>query len=121
MSGNNGRGRHWIRDEKRLAIYLRDGIACIYCGAKLEDGIILTLDHLQSRKFKGTNEPHNLITCCQSCNSSRQTTPIQKWVLRFGKKANKIMKTIEQKINTPIDVAETKKIMARRGFSFSTL
>ncbi|KKK72946.1 hypothetical protein LCGC14_2898780, partial [marine sediment metagenome] len=31
-------GMNWIRPEKRLAIYLRDGLACCYCGATVEDG-----------------------------------------------------------------------------------
>jgi 5-methylcytosine-specific restriction endonuclease McrA len=26
-------GMNWIRPEKRLAIYLRDGLACCYCAA----------------------------------------------------------------------------------------
>jgi len=37
-------GMNWIRKEKRLAIYLRDGLACGYCGQSIEDGAKLTLD-----------------------------------------------------------------------------
>src|SRR5438128_11454104 len=31
-------GMNWIRPEKRLALYLRDGLACCYCGEAVEDG-----------------------------------------------------------------------------------
>ena len=29
-------GSKWIRPEKRMAIYLRDGLACVYCGEGVE-------------------------------------------------------------------------------------
>ena len=38
----NRYGRNWIRPEKRRALYLRDGLACVYCGDSLEDGARLT-------------------------------------------------------------------------------
>lgn len=27
-------GMNWIRQDKRLAIYLRDGLACVWCGER---------------------------------------------------------------------------------------
>jgi len=62
---------NWIRKEKRLAIYLRDGFACCYCGASVEDGVTLTLDHLTPYSAGGSNKARNLVTCCHRCNSSR--------------------------------------------------
>lgn len=67
----NTNGMNWIAKNKRLAIYLRDGMCCAYCGSVLEDGITLTLDHLTPRSQGGNNHETNLITCCQKCNSSR--------------------------------------------------
>lgn len=70
-------GMNWIRKEKRLAIYLRDGLACVYCGFEIESGAELTLDHLIPRShFHAANKPvdnseKNLVTCCKKCNSSR--------------------------------------------------
>ena len=66
-------GMNWIRQEKRLAIYLRDGMACCYCGQGIEedDGMRLTLDHLKPYASGGSNLPSNLVTCCHICNSSR--------------------------------------------------
>lgn len=64
-------GMNWIRQEKRLAIYLRDGLSCVYCGASVETGAQLTLDHLRPHSKLGSNHESNLVTCCKRCNSSR--------------------------------------------------
>lgn len=74
--GANGRlGSKWIARVKRLAIYLRDGMACAWCGAALEDGVQLTLDHLET----GHKNHHefNLVTACTRCNSSRGARSVE--------------------------------------------
>lgn len=73
----NKYGSRWIRPEKRLAIYMRDGFKCAYCGADLKHAAAasVTLDHLVPRVAGGNNEATNLITACRACNSSRQDTP----------------------------------------------
>ena len=70
-SNGQGQVQKWIRNEKRLALYLRDGLACCYCGEGIEDGAKLTLDHLVAHSHGGGNEVSNLITACNRCNSSR--------------------------------------------------
>ena len=65
-------GMNWIRQDKRLAIYLRDGLACIYCGSSVEDGVTLSLDHVTPHSQGGSNSERNLVTCCTKCNSGRQ-------------------------------------------------
>lgn len=67
----NWQGMNWIRQEKRLAIYLRDGLACGWCGFSLEDGAQLTLDHLRPHSLGGSNDADNLVTACKRCNDSR--------------------------------------------------
>lgn len=81
-SKTNGKGSKWIRPERRLGIYIRDGFQCCYCGKSLKDAAPadVTLDHLVPRNVKvahggGGNESTNLVTACRSCNSSRQDTP----------------------------------------------
>jgi 5-methylcytosine-specific restriction endonuclease McrA len=64
-------GMNWIRQEKRLAIYLRDGCACVWCGAKVEEGAQLTLDHVRCHSAGGSNAASNLVTACKRCNDSR--------------------------------------------------
>jgi hypothetical protein len=62
---------NWIRPTTRVAIYMRDGLACGWCGTTIEDGARLTLDHCVPRSKGGSNKPTNLITSCFKCNSSR--------------------------------------------------
>jgi 5-methylcytosine-specific restriction endonuclease McrA len=71
----------WIRAEKRLAIYLRDGMRCLYCLADLHgaDPRDITLDHLTPKADGGSNHESNLVTACRSCNCSRQDTPLSRF------------------------------------------
>jgi 5-methylcytosine-specific restriction endonuclease McrA len=67
------KGSKWIRRDKRLAIYLRDGLACVYCGDAMEYGHpCLTLDHVRPQEHGGVNHERNLVCCCRSCNSAKQ-------------------------------------------------
>lgn len=74
MSTGSG---HWISTVDRLALYIRDGFACAYCGTDLRtvSARSITLDHLTPRVQGGTHEPRNLVTACLSCNSRRQDKP----------------------------------------------
>ncbi len=71
----------WIRKDKRLAIYLRDGFACLVCGTDLHgaDPFDVTLDHIKPQSTGGDNEAHNLFTCCRSCNSARGSKPLARF------------------------------------------
>lgn len=72
-------GQKWIRNDKRLAIYMRDGLQCVYCGASLEDGAQFTLDHIMPHSDGGSNEATNLVTSCRACNVQRNITPFDEW------------------------------------------
>lgn len=63
----------WIRPEKRLAIYLRDGFRCLLCDRDLHgaDPRDITLDHVVCRAAGGGNGEGNVYTCCLACNSAR--------------------------------------------------
>lgn len=71
---NNGNHGAKMRRDKRLAIYLRDGFQCVYCGADLHrvKPFQLTLDHLKPFNKGGLLEPSNLVTACRACNCGRQ-------------------------------------------------
>lgn len=78
MAGRiKGQGSKWIRPEKRQAIYLRDGLACVYCG---RSDLLLTLDHVTPCELGGTNEAGNLVTACVSCNSAKQDLTLRQWL-----------------------------------------
>lgn len=66
-------GKHlggWIRPTTRLAIYLRDDVCCVWCGADYYSGRAFTLDHLHPREHEGSNDWGNLVTACWQCNSA---------------------------------------------------
>lgn len=109
--GANQPNGKWLRAEKRLALYIRDGFACAYCGRDLRNAAPadVTLDHLLPRSSGGTNEPTNLVTACRSCNCSRQDKP---WIdYATGGARDRI----EQLRNAPLNVALAKAILANRA------
>jgi 5-methylcytosine-specific restriction endonuclease McrA len=85
LAGNRGNGGKWIRPEKRLRIYDRDGWRCVWCLAPVVqantrvevdaryDGRIrcACLDHVLPRSRGGSNGAGNLVTSCLQCNEAR--------------------------------------------------
>ncbi len=112
-------GMNWIRKEKRLAIHLRDGCACAYCGDTVEDGAKLSLDHLTPYSLGGSNHETNLVTCCMKCNTHRGNRPVEEFAAGVAGYVNadteNILNHIEDCRNRPIDVKGAKEIMGRRA------
>lgn len=69
------RGSNWIRRDKRVAIYVRDGFKCVYCGSSES----LSLDHIKAVSKGGINCHRNLATSCISCNSSKKAKNNVQW------------------------------------------
>lgn len=101
-------GMNWIRQEKRLAIYLRDGLSCVYCGATIEDGA-LTLDHVRPIAKGGTNVASNLVTSCKHCNSARGKQSIA----RFA--SPEVARRIRRQTRRALPMAQAKELIAVRG------
>jgi 5-methylcytosine-specific restriction endonuclease McrA len=120
-------GMNWISQHKRLSIYLRDGLACAYCGSSIEDGTQLTLDHIQPYSLGGSNHETNLVTCCQKCNSSRGNRDIVAFAdatagyLNHGLKGSDIMAHINNCISRKLDTKAAKELVERRGSCFQVL
>ena len=114
-------GSKWIRWERRLAIYIRDGMACTYCGATIEDGAQLTLDHLTPYCEGGSNHEHNLVTACLKCNSSRSNRTVEAFAqsvagyLNRGATTEAIIEHINETIERPLDINQAKAIIANRA------
>jgi 5-methylcytosine-specific restriction endonuclease McrA len=115
-------GMNWIRKNKRLAIYLRDGMACAYCGSTIEDGITLTLDHITPYSKGGTNSESNLITCCGKCNSVRQDRNIEDWAKNVAGyignvSKSKILAYIKKQTSKKLTTfkKEANELMSRRA------
>lgn len=73
----------WIRARKRWAIYLRDGLRCVYCGVQaatlaLGDEGFLTLDHFEPRGRGGPHGEGNLVTACYACNVAKSSRSASK-------------------------------------------
>lgn len=101
-------GSKWIRPEKRLAIYVRDGFTCAYCGRDLRTAAPeeLNLDHLTPRVAGGSNEATNLVTACKACNSSRGAKPWADYATGGA------IDRISQNRYAPLNVALAKAILA---------
>lgn len=112
-------GMNWITKKKRLAIYLRDGLACAYCGNTVEDGAKLSLDHLIPYSHGGNNDQSNLVTCCGKCNSSRQDRPWADFASKVAGYVNTdtqaIVNHIQACISRPLDTKEATAIINRRA------
>lgn len=102
----NNQGSKWISKPARLAIYIRDGFACQYCGRDLRDAPVreVTLDHLDPRSGtmcpKERRNPARLITCCLRCNSSRQDKPWTEFAT--GGAVDRIRRAVRRKLNLPL-------------------
>lgn len=57
----------------RFEIFRRDNHTCRYCGASAPD-VTLEPDHVVPVTLGGTDEPSNLVTACQDCNSGKTST-----------------------------------------------
>lgn len=122
-------GMNWIRQEKRLAIYLRDGCACVWCGATVESGAQLTLDHVVGHAKTQNNSETNLVTACHRCNTSRGTRSAAKFsgivaaYLNHGVVGAEILKGVrraQSRVLKPF-LAEAKELVSRRGSAFAAL
>lgn len=115
---NNGGG--WIRQDKRLAIYMRDGMACVYCLRGLDEEIRFTLDHLIPQSKGGDNHEINLVTCCKICNSRRGNTDVDVWIkaiaAELGADPQQMWDYVWDHAATPITELrkQAKQIIARR-------
>jgi hypothetical protein len=58
----------------RYEVLRRDNHACRYCGASAPEAK-LTVDHVVPVTLGGTDDPSNLVTACEPCNSGKSATP----------------------------------------------
>ncbi len=100
-------GSKWIRQDKRLAIILRDDQFCAYCGTE-SDRCGLTLDHIipVSQTDKPNNQASNLITSCKKCNDARGNTDLYIFLMdKYGGESNIVAQILDRvvvKLATPI-------------------
>lgn len=118
---------NWCSQVKRLAIYLRDGLACVYCNGSISDGVKLTLDHLKPYIKGGNNDASNLVTCCHRCNSSRGKRSYVKFAeltaqyLNHGITGIEIVKHMRRCVKRKLDTAAARELIEKRGSCFNVL
>jgi hypothetical protein len=104
-------GSRWIHPAVRRAIYVRDGHACMYCGARESARCKLSLDHVVPKCLGGADEPENLVTVCCRCNFRRQDKSLEAFFAVLsaeGKQTGLIAGKVQTAIATPIDLAAGK-------------
>lgn len=127
LENSKYQGSKWITRQKRLAIYLRDGMACAYCGTGIEDGVELSLDHVTPHCNGGNNHESNLVTCCKKCNSSRGNRSVSEFAeavanyLNHGITANDIVTHVFNCIGRSLNIEEAKEIVNKRSSWSETL
>lgn len=47
----------------------------------LLDALAAAIDHVKPFSMGGTNDPTNLVTACNKCNTSKNSTALEKWRL----------------------------------------
>lgn len=66
-----------IYPKERFAVFVRDGFACRYCGARPPQ-VRLEVDHIKPRIAGGKNTMNNCITACYECNAGKGTKTLPK-------------------------------------------
>jgi 5-methylcytosine-specific restriction endonuclease McrA len=122
-------GMNWIRQDKRLAIYLRDGLACVYCGASVEGCAQFSLDHVRPHNGGGHNHESNLATSCIRCNASKNGRTLAQFAKAVAAYINHKVKPAQIIAHVRACCArplgeyriEAKKLMSRRGSASAVL
>lgn len=116
---SNTNGSKWLTRERRLGIYLRDGLSCVYCGDSIDDGIVLTLDHFIPISRGGTHKSSNLITACVKCNCSRQDRYAREFIEQvagyLNRNADDIHRHITKCRRRRVKIKQAKELIAKRG------
>lgn len=100
------RAGRWINEKRRFAIYLRDGMKCVYCQRSVEAAIGTSgcaLDHVVA---DGGNHESNLVTTCKACNDSKGGSSVES----FCDAAT--LERITAALSAPIDEAKGKEAHA---------
>lgn len=80
----NWNGSKWLYQPTRLAVYLRGGLSCAYCGAGVEDGVVLSVDHVVPVNAGGENDPENYVCSCRKCNGEKGDQDLVSFAIAKG-------------------------------------
>lgn len=110
VTNDRWNGGKWIRNEKRHAIYARDGHKCAYCGrheVELNETEGLQLDHVIARSKGGGNHESNLVTVCSTCNAAKGEQTLVAFARKLARSLNRshnaILRRVVRLTAKPID------------------
>lgn len=63
--------RRWVHWRCYVEVMVEEE-PCVYCGGEAD-----TVDHVVPRRAGGSDQPHNLVPACRSCNSRKGTLPAE--------------------------------------------
>ena len=107
----------WLPAATRLAIYVRDGFACVYCGASLEDGTRLAIDHVLPRDLGGPDDPRNLVTCCSVCNGDKRNMTLATYLRHlndYGRPSDDVFDRVFLAMHRPLNMAHARRLLKKR-------
>lgn len=92
------KAQYALSGEVQQRIWVRDGLACQYCGRKLgEPGVTLSVDHFTPIILGGVNDPSNYLTSCTRCNRYKGDMQPEEWCKQIGKSFNAYLHYLEEK------------------------
>lgn len=83
---------------KRIAVFVRDRGACVYCGATYQNGARLSVDHVISRKRGGSDEYDNLVCACLACNKDKAHFGLRAYIVELEDRGQDT-KGLEERVN----------------------
>lgn len=114
-------GGSWVTDLRRLALYLRDGLACVWCLASVGDeGVRLSLDHVRPNLAGGGSGNRNLITCCSRCNSSRKARTVVEFATVIARRladdttAGQVVARVRCAVRRKVRTEQARELIAAR-------
>lgn len=107
-------GSKAIRPSLRLGLYLRDGLACVWCGQAVEDGVQLSLDHVIPESQGG---PHTAANSVRQARSAADFAAACALYLDGGIAPQMILDHIQDRLATDLAPhrAEAREMLKRRG------
>jgi hypothetical protein len=85
----------------------------------VEDGVVLSLDHLRPNSAGGSNAVTNLVTCCHRCNSARGSRPVRTFCRAVAEYLDVDAASIERHVRAcarrALPRAEALELLSRRG------
>lgn len=95
----------------RLAILIRDGFKCVYCGKDMRDSPpdTVTVDHVVPIAQGGMTATNNLVAACMACNGDKDSTELERWC----RGDREVIRRVHKAIYAPVNMALARALCVR--------